>query len=84
MEQEPKATRLVAEIQRRLPNAKVFWDKPPKPTTDNSAFCILTAASLKEPDKKVSMKYANGIGDDDHFTVEQSADDFMAYLAGKL
>lgn len=81
MEEEPKATRLLAAIRSMLPNAKVFWEKPPKPITDNNASCILTAASIRPPDNKVSMTFANGIGDDDHFTIEERADGFVDHLA---
>lgn len=61
-------------VQSKLPNARVFWDPPPDEFLDKQS-CELIAVNLKNPKKKGSICYTDGISED---PVETYADDFVA------
>lgn len=48
-------------IQKRLPQAKVVWDKAPDPFFDERP-CSLTAISITDPSKKFTLDMPKGIG----------------------
>ena len=63
-------------VQSKLPNARVFWDPPPDEFLDKQS-CELIAVNLKNPKKKGSINYRDGITE---HPVETLADDFMAHI----
>jgi len=74
-----RASELVEAIQRRLPNADVFWEKAPDPFFDNMP-CTLVAVS-HTTGGKVIMEYISGLSD---HPIETLADDFVAHLGSLL
>jgi len=52
---------LLSAIQRKLPQARLFWSKEPKPPFYNTP-CALTAVSLADESKRFTMEMPNGIG----------------------
>jgi len=53
----------VAEIQRRLPCAKLFWQKRPGALVDWQS-CALTATYTRDPSKTFTMTFDGGLGED--------------------
>lgn len=78
---EDKALKILSSLQKKLPNATVFWEKEPgsDPWTD---LCILTAVSRIDQTKRFSMEFKNGLGDHpDNETIEVFLDDARIVLA---
>lgn len=50
-------------IQGRLPQAKLIWDKSPD-FFFNMRPCTLTAISLSDPNKKFTMEFPEGLGEE--------------------
>ena len=63
-------------VQSRLPHANVFWDPPPDEFFEKKS-CKLIAVNLKNPKKKGSITYQEGIAE---HPAETFADDFMAHI----
>ena len=53
----------VADIQRKLPCAKLFLQKKPGPLFDWQS-CSLTATSMGDPSKSFTMTFEDGLGKD--------------------
>jgi len=53
----------VADIQRRLPCAKLFWQKRPGPLVDWQS-CALTATNIRDPSKSFTMTFDGGLGEE--------------------
>ena len=53
----------VADIQSRLPCARLFWQKRPGPLVDWQA-CALTATNILDPSKTFTMTFDNGLGEE--------------------
>jgi hypothetical protein len=53
----------VAEIQRRLPCAKLFWQKRPGSLVDWQS-CALTATNTRDPSKTFTMTFDGGLGEE--------------------
>ena len=53
----------VANIQGKLPCAKLVWQKPPDPLFDWQP-CALTAISMDDPSKTFTMTFNDGLGVD--------------------
>jgi hypothetical protein len=54
---------LVANIQSKLPYAKLFLQKKPGPLFDWQS-CALTATSMGDPSKTFTMTFNDGVGKD--------------------
>lgn len=52
----------VANIQSKLPYAKLFWQKKPGPLVDWQS-CALTATNMRDPSKTFTMTFDNGLGE---------------------
>jgi hypothetical protein len=53
----------VANIQSRLPGAKLFWQKRPGPLVDWQS-CALTATNIRDPSKSFTMTFDGGLGEE--------------------
>lgn len=67
-------------VKSRLPNANVFWDPPPDEFFEKKS-CELIAVSIKNPRKKGSINYRDGIAAQ---PVETLADDFVAHIGPEV
>ena len=65
----------VANIQSRLPCAKLFWQKKPGPLVDWQS-CALTATNMHDPSKTFTMTFDDGLG-------EESLDDVVRSFVEK-
>ncbi len=63
-------------IQSKLPQAKLIWDKPPD-FFFNEQSCALTAVSLSDPNKKFTMKFPKGLGEE---PLDDIAEKFIEYF----
>jgi hypothetical protein len=57
------STSFVANIQSRLPCAKLFWQKKPGPLVDWQS-CALTATNIRDPSKTFTMTFDDGLGEE--------------------
>jgi hypothetical protein len=53
----------LADIQSKLPCAKLFWQKRPGPLVDWQS-CALTATNSLDPSKTFTMTFDGGLGED--------------------
>jgi len=53
----------IADIQSRLPCAKLFWQKRPGPLVDWQS-CALTATNINDPSKTFTMTFDGGLGEE--------------------
>lgn len=53
----------VADIQSRLPCARLFWQKKPGPLVDWQS-CALTATNTRDPSKTFTMTFDDGLGEE--------------------
>jgi len=53
----------VANIQSKLPCAKLFWQKKPGPLVDWQS-CALTATNTRDPSKTFTMTFDDGLGEE--------------------
>ena len=53
----------VANIQSRLPCAKLFWQKRPGLLV-NWQSCALTATNIRDPSKSFTMTFDGGLGEE--------------------
>lgn len=63
-------------IQSNLPQAKLTWDKPPD-FFFNQQSCTLTAQSLSDPNKKFTMEFSRGLGEE---PLDDVAETFIAHF----
>ena len=63
-------------VQSRLPYARVFWDPAPDEFFDKKA-CELIAVNRKNPKKKGSINYRDGIS---AHPAETLAEDFVEHI----
>jgi hypothetical protein len=57
------STSFVANIQSRLPCAKLLWQKKPGPLFDWQS-CALTATNMRDPSKTFTMTFDDGLGEE--------------------
>ena len=69
-------------IQGRLPHAKVKWDKEPD-FFFNEKPCILTATSLSDANKKFTMDFPKGLGEEPLDDVVETFVDRFLDILGK-
>ncbi|MBW2005913.1 MAG: hypothetical protein JRI72_15190 [Deltaproteobacteria bacterium] len=67
-------------VQSKLPHANVFWDPAPDEFFEKKS-CMLIAVNLKNPKKKGSINYQDGIAE---HPPEILADDFVAHIGQEV
>jgi hypothetical protein len=67
-------------VQSRLTHARVFWDPPPNDFFEKQS-CKLVAVNLKNPKKRGSIDYRNGITE---HPPEALTDDFVAHIGPEV